>query len=977
MSSAPAPDDFRALAARLAGELRWDGMTRALYATDASVYREMPQAVALPKTEADLRELILFAREHRTSLIPRTAGTSLAGQVVGPGIVVDVSRHFTRILEINPAERWVRLQPGVVRNELNLALRPHGQFFAPETSTQNRAMLGGMAGNNSCGANSLVYGSTRDHLLEVRALLSDGSAAVFGPVAAAEFAARCEGRTLEATVYRNAHRLLGDEAVRAEIAQHFPRPGLHRRNTGYAVDLLAACAPFAAGGPPFNFCRLLAGSEGTLAFVTELKLNLVPLPPAEGALVCVHCRDLAEALQVNLVALRHRPHGSELIDRYILECTKASPEQNHNRFFVQGDPGAILIVEFRADTHATVEAAAAIFLAELRTAGLGFHHPVVTGPDQEHVWDLRKAALGLLGNLPGDAKPVNFIEDTAVGPTDLPAYVAEVEALLQQHGLATVYYGHAGAGELHIKPILNLRDAADRRKFRAVATEVAALVKKYGGSFSGEHGDGRLRGEFLESLVGKKNYALFREIKKAWDPAGIFNPGKITDTPPMDAAFRDDHGRVPPAVATVLDFSAAGGFLHAAEKCTGSGDCRKSHLMGGTMCPSFMATRSEQDTTRARANILREVLTRSDRARPLDSDAVAAVMDLCLSCKACRTECPSNVDVARLKAEWQQQFHDARGVPLRTWLFANSLLLLRWASDIPSLYNWIVTYYVTSGLVKKIAGIAAGRSLPSLHTTTLRRWHRRYANPSGAFPHGRVHLFCDEFTDLLDAPAGIKAVQLLNRLGYEVIIPEPTDSGRAQISKGLLRDARKLAIRNVELLKDVVTADAPLIGLEPSAILGFRDEYPDLMPPQLRAAAAALAPHTLMFEEFIARETDAGRITRERFTTRAATIKLHGHCHQKALSSIQPTVQMLQLPANYRVAVIASGCCGMAGSFGYEKEHYAVAQQIGELVLFPAVRAAPTDTLIAASGTSCRHQIKDGTGRIALHPVEILHAALA
>ncbi|MBI3885265.1 MAG: FAD-binding protein [Opitutae bacterium] len=1042
MSAAPSPADLRRLATRLAGELHFDRAMRTLYATDASVYRELPLAVALPATEADLRELIAFARAHRTSLIPRTAGTSLAGQVVGAGIVVDVSRHFGRILEINSAERWVRVQPGVVRNELNLALKPHGLFFAPETSTQNRAMLGGMAGNNSCGANSIVYGSTRDHLLEARAFLSDGSEAVFGVLTADAFAAKCEARTLEASIYRCARRLLGDATVRAEIDREFPRRSIHRRNTGYALDLLSWSAPFTPGGPAFNFCRLLAGSEGTLAFVTELKLNVVPLPPRESALVCVHCRDIDESLRVNLVALQHAPHSSELIDHYILECTKANLEQSHNRFFVQGDPGAILIAEFCRDTPADLDAVVAAFERDCRAAGLGQHFPVVRGADQSRVWDLRKAALGLLSNLPGDAKPVNCIEDTAVDPQDLPAFIREFNALLQTHGMTCVHYAHAGSGELHLKPILDLKSSEGRRLFRVITEEVAALVKRYGGSLSGEHGDGRLRGEFIARMIGEKNFQLCREIKKAWDPAGIFNLGKITDTPPMDTSLRYEPGQHTRAIDTVLDFSATNGFLHAAEMCSGSGDCRKSHLMGGTMCPSYMATKLEKDTTRARANILREVLTRSDQTDPFASDEIAAVMDLCLSCKGCKSECPSNVDVARLKTEWQQKFHDARGVPLRTRLIANFATAMKWAARAPRLHNAVVTHYITSRLLKRLVGFAGQRSLPTLHPTTLAAWHAKHANRSGLggvpcnagpclparalataggraaappspdgsvtvgaalrrdtnaesttnrgvkpllqstqdthpFPHGRVHLFCDEFTNYHDTAVGIQAVELLNRLGYEVVIPAHVASGRAQFSKGLLRDARALAIRNVELLKDVITAGAPLVGLEPSALLGFRDEFPDLMPAHLKDAARALARNALLLDEFIAREADAGRITPSQFTTRPAAIKLHGHCHQKALASIQPTLRALQLPANYRVAVIASGCCGMAGSFGYEAEHYAVSQQIGELVLFPAVRSAPAETLIAAPGTSCRHQIKDGTGRRALHPVEILHAALA
>jgi FAD/FMN-containing dehydrogenase/Fe-S oxidoreductase len=973
----PSPSDLLRLATELEGELHFDETMRTLYATDASVYREMPQAVALPKSENDICALVRFAREHRTSLVPRAAGTSLAGQVVGQGLVVDISRYLTRILEIDAANRRVRVQPGVVRNELNLALAPHRLFFAPETSTQNRCMIGGMVGNNACGANSVVYGSTRDHLVSARAVLSDGSIAEFGRLSQKEYSAKLQLDTLEGKIYRNIDRLLRDPENVAEIAREFPKKSIHRRNTGYAIDMLAECSPFVSDGPPFNFCRLLAGSEGTLAFLTEITLSCEPLPPRESALVCIHCSTIDEALRANLVALRHSPRACELMDDNILECTKANLEQRQNRFFVQGDPGAILAVELAAETREQVGAIATSLEDDLRAAGLGYHYPVIWGGDQNRVWNLRKAALGLLSNIPGDAKPVAVIEDTAIDPEDLPGFVREFDTILEGHGLSAVHYAHAGSGELHLRPILNLKSVEHRRLFRVIATEVAHLVKRYGGSLSGEHGDGRLRGEFLPAMVGKKNYSLFREIKHAWDPAGIFNPGKITDTPPMDASLRYEPDQRVREFATVLNFAESRGILRAAEQCNGSGDCRKSHLMGGTMCPSFMVTRNERDTTRARANILREVLTRSAKSNPFDSDEIAVVMDLCLSCKGCKSECPSNVDVARLKAEWLQQFHDARGVPFRSRLIAGFSAAMAAAQLTPGIYNFVVTNDVTSRWFKHVAGFAEKRSLPKLHPTTLRRWHRSKANQGGPFSNGRVFLFCDEFTNFNDVEAGIKAVRLLNRLGYEVTIPKHVDSGRAQISKGLLRDAQKLAIQNVELLKDVIRSEAPMIGIEPSAILGFRDEVPDLVPERLRGAAKELAKYSLLIDEFIAQEADRSRIHREAFTREPREIRLHGHCHQKSLASLAPTVKALELPVNYKVKVIPSGCCGMAGSFGYEKEHFDLSMKVAELVLMPAVRAAPAETLIAAPGTSCRHQIKDCTGRIAQHPAEILHDALA
>ncbi|WP_414660646.1 FAD-binding and (Fe-S)-binding domain-containing protein [Horticoccus sp. 23ND18S-11] len=981
MITAPSStDDLPSLAARLEGELHFDHARRVLYATDASEYQELPVAVALPKSEADLRTLLAYATQHRLGLIPRAAGTSLAGQVVGSGIVVDIGRHLNRILSYDTARRRVRVQPGVVRNDLNLFLQPHGVFFTPETSTANRAMIGGMVGNNSCGANSIVYGTTREHLVSARGFLSDGSEVTFGPLTRDEFAAKCDAAdSLETRIYRFVRDLLSEPKNRALIRENYPKPTVTRRNTGYALDRLMDSAVFdASSDRPFNLCQLLAGSEGTLFFGVEFELNCEPLPPP-GALMCAHFASVHDSLKATLIAMRHRPFGCELIDRHILECTKANLEHAKNRFFVQGDPGAVLVIEIRHAERATIEAEMRALEAELRAAGLGYAFPVLWGDDCTKVWDLRKAGQGLMNNVEGDAKPREIVEDTAVAVEDLPDYIAEFDALMRgKYGISCVYYAHAGAGELHTRPLFNLKTAEGLRMFRAIATDIATLVKKFRGSLSGEHGDGRLRGEFIKFMVGDACYAMMRRVKETFDPQGVFNPGKIIDTPPMDTHLRHTPGHVTPDYATIFDFAAAGGVLAAAEKCTGVGECRKSHLMGGTMCPSYMATRNEQDTTRARANMLRQVLTHPQSVQnPWDSAEVKGVMDLCLSCKGCKSECPSNVDVARLKAEWQQHYYDVHGVPFRSRLVAGFTRSMRLAALAPSIYNWFATSRATSSLIKKISGFAVKRSLPTLHATTLQAWHARHANPPTLrYPNGRVHLFCDEFTNYNDTGVGIKAVELLNRLGYQVIIPPHVESGRAHFSKGLVRQAQQFAVRNVELLKDVVTEGAPLIGIEPSAILGFRDEYPDLMPPALKDAARALARNALLIDEFIAREITAGRITRASFSSTPQTIKLHGHCHQKALSSLVPTVRMLELPANTKVQLIPSGCCGMAGSFGYEEEHFDVSQQIGELVLFPTVRAAPATTLIAAPGTSCRHQIKDGTGRVALHPVEILHAAL-
>jgi FAD/FMN-containing dehydrogenase/Fe-S oxidoreductase len=959
------------------GEIFSDRSSLLQYATDASVYRKEPILVTRPANISDVRQLVCFARKHKLPLIPRGAGTSLAGQVVGKGIIADISRHMTRILEINTEERWARVEPGVILDELNMELARHGLFFGPETSTSNRCMMGGMLGNNACGAHSLIYGSTRDHTLSVRAVLSDGSEAEFGALDASEFKNRCKLENLEGEIYRNIRDILSDPENQESIRAEYPSPEIKRRNTGYAIDILLDSIPFTKDAGDFNFAKLIAGSEGTLAFVTEIKLNLVPLPPGEKALMCIHFSSLEHAFHGNLVALKHHPGAVELMDHNILELTKGNLTQQKNRFFIKGDPKAILIVEFARESRDAVLEAGRALEEEMREAGYGYHFPLVYGDDISRVWALRKAGLGVLSNMPGDAKPVSVIEDTAVRPADLPAYMEDFSGLLDKHGLDCVYHAHIGTGELHLRPVLNLKDEKDVRLFRLIAEDTAALVKKYKGSLSGEHGDGRLRGSFIPLMIGEHNYRLLKKVKHAWDPDNIFNPGKIIDTPPMNTDLRYQAGLEVRDIPTTFDFSEEMGIIRAAEKCNGSGDCRKTALTGGTMCPSYMATRDEKDSTRARANILREFLTNSEKKNPFDHKEIYQVMDLCLSCKACKSECPSNVDITKYKAEFLQHYYDTNGIPLRTRAIAHIGQLNKMGALLPWLYNAMLRSKIVSGIMKSALGFAPKRSIPLLYKTTLRAWAARNGNHApGKGGNKKVLLFADEFTNYNDTEIGIKAIRLLNSLGYDVEIPEHGFSGRTFLSKGLVRKAARLARINVGLLAGKVGKDTPLIGIEPSGILTFRDEYPELVGPGMKESSMHLAEHCYMIDEFLAQEYSRGNILPERFTSEQRKVLLHGHCYQKALASVRPTIEMLSIPGNYEVEEIKSGCCGMAGAFGYEKEHYDISMKVGEMVLLPAVRSAGADVIIAAPGTSCRHQIMDGTGRKALHPVEVLYEAL-
>jgi len=962
----------------LEGSLFYDDIHRILYSTDASVYKEKPLAVAYPVSDRDIKNLIKFARNNNTSLIPRTAGTSLAGQVVGNGIIVDLSKHFTKIIELNTDEEWVRVQPGVVLDELNIFLKNHDLFFAPETSTANRCMIGGMLGNNACGLHSLIYGSTRDHVLSVKGFLSNGDYVNFEEISTEKFFAKCKEKTSEGKIYNTLNEILNNKETRENIIKEFPDPDLPRRNNGYAIDILANTDPFVSNGIKINLSKLIAGSEGTLIFATEIKLNLIPAPPEDKMLICVHFKDVHEALKANLIALKFKPGAVELMDKVILDCTKSNKEQTQNRFFLKGDPGAILMIEFARDSRNDLEIISEGLINELKDSVLGYHYPIIRGKDINRVWNLRKAGLGVLANIPGDKKSVPVIEDTAVKPELLPDYISEIDKIFSKYGFQGVYYAHVGSGELHLRPILNLKDPEDVIKFKELAYETARLVKSYRGSMSGEHGDGRVRTELIPLLIGASNYELVKRIKKSWDPLEVFNPGKITNPLPMNSHLRYLPGQKTKDIKTIFDFSSSMGFMRAVEKCNGSGDCRKTEVIGGTMCPSYMASRDENKTTRARANLLREIIGNSSKRNPFDHKEIYEIMDLCLSCKACKTECPSNIDMAKLKAEFLQHYYDARGIPLRVRLIAHISRIYSLASFIPQFANIILGNKLIMSPILKVLGFSDKRSLPKLNIISLQKWAgENIKSVKGTHRPGRkVVLFNDEFTNLNDTSLGIKVLKLLSSLGYEIIIPSGLESGRAYLSKGLIRKAKKIAEKNIRILSQIVNAETLMIGIEPSAILSFRDEYLELVDKKYYQDAESVSNYTYMIDEFLMNEMKENKIDKILFTKNKKTIKLHGHCQQKAIASTDSSKYILSFPENYDVTEIKSGCCGMAGSFGYEKEHYDFSMKVGELVLFPEIRDTSGNTIISAPGTSCRQHIKDGTGRDSFHPVEILYNAL-
>ena len=979
-----------------------DSLHRIAYSTDASIYREVPYGVSYPETAEDVRALIAEARRLNTHLIPRAAGTSIAGQVVGSGIVVDIKK-WDRILEIHQEEKWARVQPGVVRDELNRTLKPYGLHFSPETSTSNRCCVGGMFGNNSCGTHSLIYGSTRHHVLGCKGVLSDGSA--FDTERLNEPGYRESLPLLDSILKQLENWSAG--GTRSLIEDNYPDKSLKRRSCGYALD---EAVETVMDDPGLALCRLLAGSEGTLAFITEIKVSLDPLPPREKMVVCAHCKTLDGSFLANLIALKHKPAAVELMDGKILELSFQNLEQKRNSFFVDGMPAALLIAEFWGDTREEMDAKASAFEAEGMSSGLVYANTRVYGADVAKVWDLRKAGLGVLSGMKGDAKPIGVIEDTAVAPERLPAYMKDFGEMLERLHTSCVYYGHISTGELHLRPILNLKTAEGKKLFREIAEETARLVRKHKGSLSGEHGDGRLRGEFIPLMYGKEVYQLMRELKRTWDPDGVFNMNKIVDTPPMDEWLRFAVGQryaVEEELCSNNTYynwraafdeckvegasgvrSQAHALMCSVEQCNGAGACLKSNLMGGTMCPAYKVSGNETHSTRARANILREILTRGFDSEVFggvakgkgvfDIPELSEVLDTCLACKGCLSECPSNVDMTKLRSEILQQKYDRHGTPFRSWMVARMAWMEELGAAVRPLYNFFATWKPSATLIKKVVHFSADRQIPRLSRYSMRKLVSLEKQPATG---RKVYLFADEFTNRQEAELGLTFARLLMKLGYEVEIPRHVESGRAAFSKGCLKLAKKYAVKNVQMLSGVVTGETPLVGIEPSCILSFRDEYPDIVPPEMRETAKELARNCLLFDEFIMSEVAAGRISSESFRQLEAEIYLHGHCHQKSLIGVGKSAEMLRLIPGVKVNVIPSGCCGMAGSFGYEKEHFETSKAIGEMVLFPAVRKATADkkknVIVSAPGTSCRQQIFDGTGIKALHPVEIMFNSIA
>ena len=949
----------RELESQIEGEVRFDNISRSLYSTDASVYQIEPLGVVVVKSREDIVRTVQISARHRCPITVRGGGTSQAGQAIGSGLQIDTSKYFHHLLEVNPVERWARVEPGIVLDELNAQLRVHGLRFAPDVSTASRATVGGMMANNSSGTHSLIYGKTIDHVLEQKVVLADGTVSHLHPLSPQERERICAGDTLEAAGYRVVGELAAAHAD--EIDRRFPK--ILRRVGGYNLDA------FVATDRPFNLCNLMVGSEGTLGVVVEAKVHLVGLPKAK-ALLSIEFADLLEALAATPAILEHHPAAVEVMDKFILDHTRGKPAFERLRDFIHGDPGALLVVEFYGERTEDLMPRLQALERALTAGGFGYHFHRTTDPTaQARIWKLRESALGLSMAMKGDAKSLSFVEDTAVAPEKLRDYIQRFLAIVRRHHTTAGVYAHASVGCLHVRPVVNLKTEEGVRQFEAIANDIADLVLEYGGALSGEHGDGLVRSPFMRKMFGPVLYEAFLTLKRTFDPLGILNPGKIVDAPSQRASLRYGPGYQTPDPATFFDYSEYGGLARAVEMCSGLGACRKK--LEGTMCPSYMVTQEEAHTTRGRANALRLAMVGRLGKTALTDRELLAVLDLCLECNACKAECPVGVDMARHKSEFLASYWTRHGVPWRARMLGNIHNLSAWGSRLAPISNWMVRSRPTRWLNEKLLGIDRRRALPPWRRQTLRRWfqQRTRTRPEA---ESAVILFTDTFTNYYEPEIGIAAVELLESGGRCVRLAENRCCGRPFISQGLLKEARQHARINTELLYPFAAQGQKIIFCEPSCLSAMREDAPALLRGEEQRKAQVVAQTCRLLEEFLAR-AGPGKLTLKPGPKR---VLLHGHCHQKAMGLVPPSRVLLSRIPACTVVELDAGCCGMAGSFGYLRDHYEISQKIGERHLLPAARKAEEDTLLVAAGTSCRHQVKHFTQKEAIHPAVLLRSLM-
>ena len=968
------------LTQQVEGEVRFDDYSRALYSTDASLYQINPVGVVIPRTKADVQRTVQICYENDVPILPRGGGTSLAGQTVGQAVIIDFSKYMNQIIEVNVAEHWARVEPGIVLDELNSQLKPYGLMYAPDVATSSRANVGGTIGNNSAGSHSVIYGKTIDHVMELELILSNGESILAKAMTPDQVERKKTEHTLEAKIYRKVCQITHD--YQDLIRQRFPR--ILRRVAGYNLDEFVINAGSKEVTPYrrddgsdqnlFNLSKIIVGSEGTLATVTESKINLVPIPKMT-ALNVIHFETLVESMEAVAPILECKPTAIELIDDTIINMTKGSAAFSKASDFIKKNakgngPGAILAVEFYGESPQELISQLDNIEKKMISKGLGYAFVrCITQEEKSNVWETRKAGLGLLMGMTGDRKPVGFVEDAAVRIEDLPEYVRRFSDIIAAHDTTAAYYAHASVGLLHNRPVINLKSESDIQKMHSIAKQVKDLLIDLDGAMSGEHGDGLVRSEWIQSMFGSEMYQIFRQLKQTFDPTGIMNPGKIVDGPPMTENLRFGNNYNTIKIDTYFDFSNQGGFNRAIEMCNGVAACRKT--LTGTMCPSYIGTREEIHSTRGRANALRHVISGSLPQEHFKSKELYEVLDLCLECKACKSECPSHVDMAKIKYEFLAQYHDQHGLPVRNRLFGHIDSLSDIGSKMAPFSNWLMNSSVSKWMMDKFFGIDRRRSLPNFAEETFVQWFK--AQPSRTLENRQqVVFFYDTFTNYNYPNVGQSVVKVLESAGFDVILPPKRCCGRPMISKGMLNEAIQNARHNISWLLPYAQQGLPIVGCEPSCISALTDDYVELLPGD---DSRLVAEHTLMIEEFLLKEKE-----RLRFSDLDQNILLHGHCHQKALIGLQPSLEVLNLPVNYTVNSVDSSCCGMAGSFGYEKEHYDLSMKIAEARLLEPIRSHLSDSLgnsqVAISGTSCREQIKHSTGYEPKHIVELLCEAI-
>ena len=961
----------RSIAERIEGEVRFDRYSRILYSTDASVWQIEPLGAVIPRHHGDVRSLLQFCARHQIPVLPRGGATSLSGQTVGHAVHIDFAKYMHGILETNLEEEWVRVQPGVVQEQLGRHLRALGYQFGPNTSSASRGTIGGMVGNNSAGSHSIVYGKTIDHVLELRCVFADGSDAWLRPVGGGDLATLGRGDGFLPSLYRELPRI--GAAYRDEILQRFPK--ILRRVSGYNLDELVRNGDrFGAGYStepgPLNLSRVIVGCEGTLAVVTEAKLRIVRSPSAKGILV-VNYRSVFDAVASTEEIMSTGPSAAELIDEFVLNNARANPAFASKLDWAARDAQAVMVVEYYGEARVEIAAKLDRLQRLLSAKGIGYGYVRVTDlAKQAEIWGVRKEALGILMSVKGDHKPIAFVEDPAVPIEKMGRFLKEFRGILDKHDARGGYYGHASVGCLHVRPMVNLKDPAEVRKMASIAEEVFGIVMDYGGTMSGEHGDGLARSRYNQWLFGDEIYRGFLELKNALDPQNILNPGKVVNAPDLteDLRWGGEYRTLP--IQTSLDFSREGGFARAIESCNGAGVCRKRKT--GTMCPSYHATMDEEHSTRGRANALRAALSGRLPPEEFTSHRMHGVLDLCLACKACKTECPTNVDMAKIKYEWLSHYYREHGVPIQAKAFGRIESIYRIGSAVARAANWAGSFGPVKWMNEKFLHIDRRRSLPPFATETFRKWFARRVPGPRSGSRGAAVLLDDCFLNYNYPQVGKAAVEILEAAGYEVLLADKRCCGRPMLSKGLLEDARAAAEHNVREFDQYARRGIPVIGCEPSCLLTLRDEYRDLVRGK---SADRVASHSWMLDEFLVRLSGKGELHID-WRPGGNDVLFHGHCHQKAHIGSGPSLDALRLVAGRTVREVDSGCCGMAGSFGFEKGHYEISRKIGAERLFPAVESAGRETEIAVSGVSCRQQIDHFTSRRARHVVEILRESL-